>query len=77
MSHDPMTVLGGTLDEMFSGGARGAERKTGFMLLVFPIGETRECRCNCVSNVYHGDPVTLMKEVIARFEGQPELEGRA
>ena len=51
--------------------------KKGFVLLVFPFGE-KAGRCNYISNgAAREDIVTLFKEQIKRFEGQPETEGRA
>jgi hypothetical protein len=65
------------LDRFFNGDAHGADRKTGFVLLVFDYGEG-EGRCNYISNgADRKDIVTLFKEQIARFEGQPEATGRA
>jgi hypothetical protein len=65
------------LDEMFNGEAKGADRQTGFVLLVFPFGE-KEGRCNYISNgADRRDIVTMMKEQIKRFEGQPEMKGTA
>ena len=72
-----MKAIAAALDETFNGGLKGNDRPTGFILLVFPFGE-REGRCNFISNgADRSDVVTLMKEMIARFEGQPEMEGRA
>ena len=72
-----MNTLAHALDEAFNSEAKGADRKTGFVLLVFPF-EGHEGRCNYISNGADSkDVVTLMKEMIARFEGQPEMTGRA
>lgn len=72
-----MNALAHAIDEMFNGEAKGPERKTGFVLLVFPFGEGGG-RCNYISNgADRKDVVTMMKEQIKRFEGQPEMEGRA
>jgi hypothetical protein len=72
-----MKAVARTLDEMFNGDARGRARETGFVLLVFPYGE-KEGRCNYISNgANREDVVTLMKEQIKRFEGQPEQKGHA
>lgn len=49
---------------------------TGFVLLVFPF-ETHEGRCNYISNASREDVVTMLKEQVKRFEGQPEARGRA
>jgi hypothetical protein len=65
------------VDELFNGKAGGPDRKTGFVLMVFPFGDF-DGRCNCISNgADRKDIVVLMKEMIARFEGQPEASGRA
>lgn len=73
-----MQAVAVTLDEFFNGRAKGRARATGFVLLVFPFGEGKADaeRCNFISNgAGRRDIVTLMKEMIARFEGQPEMEG--
>lgn len=65
------------LDQTFNGELRGKDRHTGFVLLVFPFGTT-EGRCNFMSNgADRKDIVALMKEMIARFEGQPDVKGTA
>lgn len=78
--HEAMNVMARTIDEFFNGDARGkiaGARKVGFVLLVFPF-DGHEGRCNYISNgADRRDIVTLMKEQIARFEGQPEMKGRA
>ena len=73
-----MAAIAAMLDEFFNGDARGKDRKTGFVLMVFPFGEHDTGRCNYISNgADRKDIVVLMKEMIARFEGQPEIKGRA
>ncbi|WP_245329132.1 hypothetical protein [Bradyrhizobium centrolobii] len=73
-----MNALAGVLDEILNGDAKGAARETGFVLLVFPFGDAEGNRCNFISNgADRRDVVTLMREMIARFEGQPEMQGRA
>lgn len=84
---DKMNVLASVIDEQFNGDRPEDEagrkawikaRKTGFVLLVFPFGEVSGGRCNFISNgADRRDVVVLMKEMIARFEGQPETKGRA
>ena len=72
-----MNAVARGLDEIFNGVLKKDERKTGFVLLVFPFGEADAGRCNFISNgADRRDVVTLMKEMIARFEGQPEMTGR-
>jgi hypothetical protein len=72
-----MNALARVIDEAFNGDARGSDRKTGFVLLAFPFGHSEGARCNFISNgADRADIVTLFKEMIARFEGQPEVTGR-
>ncbi len=73
-----MNDMARSLDAFFNGVARGQKRKTGFVLMVFPFGESADGRCNYISNgADRKDIVILMKEMIARFEGQAELKGSA
>lgn len=75
--HDLMNRIAQTLDFAFNGNAKGAERETGFVLLVFPFGG-RPGRTNYISNgADRKDMAVLMREMIARFEGQPEQQGHA
>lgn len=68
-----MNMIAHTLDTIFNGPAKGNERKTGFVLLVFPFSDTTG-RCNYISNgANRQDIVVMMKEQIKRFEGQPEI----
>lgn len=74
---EQMNAVARALDEMFNGPAKGADRQTGFVLLVFPFGN-QDGRCNYISNgADRRDIVTMFKEQIKRFEGQPEMTGRA
>lgn len=73
---EKMNALAAAIDRLFNGEATGNDRKTGFVLMVFPFGD-HSGRCNYISNgADRKDVVVLMKEMIARFEGQPELKGR-
>jgi hypothetical protein len=75
--HAQMEAVARGVDEIFNGKAKGDDRKVGFVLMVFPLGDHMG-RCNYMSNgADRRDIVTLMKEMIARFEGQPEVTGRA
>ena len=75
--HDRMTAIVRALDETLNGSAKGADRSVGFVLMVFPFGSI-DGRCNYMSNgADRRDIVILMREMIARFEGQPEQSGRA
>jgi hypothetical protein len=72
-----MNQVAVTLDKVFNGEVKGKDRKVGFVLLVFPM-ETSDGRCNFISNgADRQDIVALFKEMIARFEGQPEMSGNA
>jgi hypothetical protein len=73
-----MQAVAQGLNEVFNGDLKGQARHTGFVLLVFPFGDIDKSRCNFISNgANREDIVTLFKEMIARFEGQPEVKGRA
>lgn len=64
-----MQEIAAMLDEIFNGAGHGGNRRTGFVLLVFPFGEN-EGRCNYISNgAQRADVVTLMREQIKRFGG--------
>jgi hypothetical protein len=70
---EKMEAVAFGLDEFFNGEAKGADRTTGFVLLVFAFGDADGSRCNFISNgADRKDVVCLMKEMIARFEGQAE-----
>jgi len=68
-----MEALARATDKVLNGDARGVDRENGFVLLGH-----KEGRCNYISNgVNRQDIVVMMKEQIARFEGQPEMSGNA
>lgn len=71
-----MNEVAVALDEFFNGEAKGQDRDTGFVLLVFPFGSGG--RCNYISNgADRKDIVAMMKEQIKRFEGAPDVTGTA
>lgn len=79
---EQMNALARGIDEIFNGKAKGKDRKTGFVLLVFPFDNDGHApadgRCNFISNgADRKDVVTLFREMIARFEGAPEAKGHA
>lgn len=75
--HAQMNAVAQALDKTFNGDAKGPDKKVGFVLMLFEYGN-HDGRCNYISNgADRRDVVTLMKEMIARFEGQPEMSGRA
>lgn len=74
---EKMTAIMHTLDSFLNGNAVGADRKIGIVVMLFPYGDITG-RTNYMSNgADRKDIVTLMKEMIARFEGQPEISGKA
>ena len=64
------------LDSVFNGTAKGNDKKVGFISCsCFPYG-SHDGRCNYISNgADRRDVVVMLKEQIARFEGQPEMTG--
>lgn len=63
------------IDDVLNGATPGPKHN-GFILMVFPF-EGHEGRCNYISNACREDVVVLLKEQLARFQGQPEVSGRA
>lgn len=75
---EKMNDVAHLLDRLFNEHARGKDRKTGFILMVFPFNEVTEGgRANYISNADRNDVVIMLKEQIKRFEGQPDLTGHA
>ena len=55
-----MNAVAEGLDRIFNGEAHGQDRKTGFVLLVFPFGDSDSGRCNFISNgAERRDVITL------------------
>lgn len=71
-----MNELARTIDIICNGELKGKDRKVGFILITFPFGD-EESRCNYISNADRRDVVIMLKEQLKRFEGQPEIKGRA
>ena len=62
-----MNALARVLDGIFNGDARDSDRKTGFVLLVFPFGDVGG-RCNYISNgADRRDIIKLLRELAIRF----------
>ena len=66
-----MNDLAAMLDEYFNGQAMMKNPKYCFVLGVFKFGDDPD-RFNYISNGRRKDIVTLLKEIVARFEGQSE-----
>lgn len=71
---ETMQKIAGVIDSALN--MRMREKKWGFCLMVFPLDDF-DGRCNYVSNAKRADIVVLLREQLARFEGQPEAKGRA
>lgn len=71
-----MNAIASALDKFLNGNTTGEDREVGFVLMVFKYGEvTEDSRCNYISNgANRKDVVTLMKEMISRFEEQEKAE---
>lgn len=63
------------LDKILNGDLKGKDRKVGFTLLLFNFGD--EGNVNYVSNAERADMIASMKLLLARWEGQPDVAGRA
>jgi len=77
---EKLNALARGVDKILNGDARGKDRRIGFVMMVYPFAEFEngDARCNYISNgADRRDVVTLMREMIARFEGQPEMKGTA
>jgi len=70
-----MQSMASALDEVLN--EKGKKKKNGFVLLVFPLDRPEGQRTNYVSNGQRQDIIVALKEIIARFEGQPQQSGRA
>ncbi|WPE19935.1 hypothetical protein [Shinella zoogloeoides] len=70
-----MRALAKTLDGILN--PPGGRKTIGFALFTFPIDGPEGARTNYASNCQRADMVIALKEVVARFEGQPHLPGRA
>lgn len=70
-----MQSLAKGIDEILNGNVM--PKKNGFVVLVFPFDQVEDARTNYVSNCDRRDIIAALKEVVARFEGQPYQTGRA
>lgn len=72
---DLMQSMASALDQVLN--ETGKPKKNGFVLLVFPFDEPEGQRTNYVSNGQRQDIIVALKEIVSRFEGQPQQSGRA
>ena len=70
-----MQYIAKLIDSTLNGSRR--PKQNGFVVLVFPLDGLHGERTNYVSNCDRQDILVAMKEVVARFEGQPHQTGRA
>ena len=72
-----MDAVARAVDSFFNGPpSPDRVKRVGFILMVFPL-ESGSGRCNYVSNADRADVIVLLKEQLARFEGQPGVAGHA
>jgi len=74
-TNELMRAMAASLDEVLNGSSK--PKKNGFVLLVFPFEGPEGQRTNYVSNGKREDIIVALKEIVARFEGQPHQSGRA
>lgn len=68
-----MRALAKTLDGLLND---ASGKTTGFVLLTFPFDGPAGQRTNYIANCDRADVVVALKEIVARFEGQPQQSGR-
>mgnify|MGYP001094293769 CR=1 FL=1 len=76
----PMKHLAEALDGVLNGEPPPPEtwkKRWAFVLLTAEFGVIRDGRVNYISNGEREDMVAMLRELLARFEGQPYQEGRA
>jgi hypothetical protein len=67
-----MGALAHMIDDYFN---PDTDRKTGFVLMVFPFNIYG--RCSYISNADRNDIINVLKQQLAYFSGQPDIEGHA
>jgi hypothetical protein len=67
-----MNSVGRALDEALN--QKKKPKQWGFFLAIFPF-DSGPGRFNYLSNADRKDIIALMKEMTAKFEGQPDVEG--
>lgn len=78
-----MNAVAESLDNLFNPAlpglpkAKPSDKQIAFVLLTAKFGEVENGRVNYISNGDREDMVAMLKELLARFEGQPETAGRA
>lgn len=70
-----MRAMAKAMDQALNGS--NGKKENGFVILIFPFDGPEGARVNYVSNADRRDIVAPLKEITARFEGQPLNPGRA
>lgn len=74
---EAMNRLAPMIDKFFNGEDKRGDRKVGFFLGVFNFDDHKgDGRFNYISNADQRDIIVLLKEMTAKFEGQPDIKGR-
>lgn len=69
-----MNVLAHFLDYEFNGDRE--PKKVAFVMFISEFN-AMQGRVNFISNAKREDIIVMLKEILARFDGQPEMEGKA
>ncbi|PYB71302.1 hypothetical protein [Rhizobium wuzhouense] len=72
---DVMKAIASAIDETVN--PKGSPKSVGFVVLLFPFDGQPGNRVDYISNGNREDVVVALKEMVARFEGQPRQIGRA
>lgn len=64
-----MNGLANGIDDILNGGKKGHDRTVCFVLLLSEFGDIKGGRVNYISNGERDDCISMMKEILARFEG--------
>jgi hypothetical protein len=71
-------ALAQVVDLMANGSLEAEDRRVGFILMIFPLGQIDRTKTNCISNgMAPKDMAILLRAMAAHFEGQPEQSGSA
>jgi hypothetical protein len=72
-----MKSIAAEINREINGKAHAPNPELGFVLLIFPFNGPEGARTNYVSNASRKDILVALKEIVARFDGQAGLKGRA
>lgn len=69
-AHGPMNKLARDIDRGLNGRSKVKPKRYGFILLVAEFGKIEDGRVNYISNGEREDMIAMMREYLARVEGQ-------